>query len=216
MNPATNPAAGSSCAEESDPDGILVAFHEDAGYRDLRAWCWPARRRNLPCAVRTRRRSRQRAGGQARAVRWHDVSRRDRAGRRRKLRQGQDQGSERRRSRSGYSATAHQAMHREARKVSRGSRLPRRVARAVSINFQSLDGNLVICPSCQNVAGVVVERGRKSPAFSAYPVPARGACRPSRNVGRGERWARRVTGRVTLSRTAKSRGPDAPMLASSS
>ena len=42
----------------------------------------------------------------------------------------------------------------------------------------------------------LVERGGKSPAFMVHPVPARGACRPSRNVGRGERWARRVTRRV--------------------
>jgi hypothetical protein len=56
----------------------------------------------------------------------------------------------------------------------------------------------------------------KSPAFSAYPVPARGACRPSRNVGRGERWARRVTRRVTW-RARRSRVVLTPgLLASSS
>jgi hypothetical protein len=80
----------------------------------------------------------------------------------------------------------------------------------------SLDRNSLICPSCQNVAGVVVDRGRKSPAFSVHPVPARGACRPSRNVGRGERWARRVTRRV-IWRARRSRVVLTPgLLASSS
>src|ERR1700753_3013590 len=37
----------------------------------------------------------------------------------------------------------------------------------------------------------------KSAAQYTHPVPARGACRPSRNVGRGERWACDVTRRVT-------------------
>jgi hypothetical protein len=78
-----------------------------------------------------------------------------------------------------------------------------------------LDSDSLICPACQNVAVISVERGGKSPAFMAYPVPARGACRPSRNVGRGERWARRVTRRVTL-RARRSRVVLTPGLLASS
>src|ERR1700733_8292148 len=48
-----------------------------------------------------------------------------------------------------------------------------------------------------------------------YPVPARGAGRPSRNVGRGERWARRVTRRVIL-RARRSRVVLTPGLLASS
>ncbi len=91
--------------------------------------------------------------------------------------------------------------------ASAGRGLGKPLARKIEIHAR-LEADLG-CLSSPFEKNISVLFRPKSPAFSAYPVPARGACRPSRNVGRGERWARRVTRQVTLARTAKSCGPDA-------
>ncbi len=86
--------------------------------------------------------------------------------------------------------------------------------RVASIDF--LDADSLICPSCYFVAPVAVYFYGKSPAQCAHPAPARGGVSTVT-----KRWARGAMGvwchqAGDMARTAKSCGPDAPVLASSS
>jgi hypothetical protein len=73
-----------------------------------------------------------------------------------------------------------------------------------------LDSDSLICPSCQNVAPIIVDCERKSPAFGVRPVPQEGTSAVVTNVGAGCGGRVGVARRAALMRTAKSCGPDAP------
>jgi hypothetical protein len=86
---------------------------------------------------------------------------------------------------------------------------------------ETLDSVLLICPSCQSVAAVDIDRGRKSVAFSGRPASNEGRIMVVIYARRDAVDALRrhvlfACGRTALKRTAKSCGPDAPLLASSS
>jgi hypothetical protein len=72
-----------------------------------------------------------------------------------------------------------------------------------------LDSDSLICPSCQNVAPIIVERERKSPAFGVRPVPQEGTSAVVTNVGAGCGGRRLREDEPRGFRTAKSCGPDA-------
>ena len=78
---------------------------------------------------------------------------------------------------------------------------------------KKLDTILLICPSCQSVAVAGVDRHGKSVAFRVHPVPARWALAIVTNVGRDAVDASLREDEPCGRRTAKSCGPDAPLLA---
>src|SRR5271168_891012 len=58
----------------------------------------------------------------------------------------------------------------------------------------NLDSILLICPSCQCVAAVVLDREGKSPSLLAHPVPPEGRMRiRHENAGRGAMDAKAAT-----------------------
>jgi hypothetical protein len=75
-----------------------------------------------------------------------------------------------------------------------------------------------VCPSCQRVACVFAcAVGQITSTFPRVPCPSRGAfARSSRTLGAGCGGRGGGARRVQLKRTAKSCGPDAPTLVSSS
>jgi hypothetical protein len=62
---------------------------------------------------------------------------------------------------------------------------------------ETLDSDLVICPSCYFVAAIVVDLEGKSPTHLGHPAPARGAYRD-----RHGRWAREAVDATARGRTA--------------